>query len=86
MLLELIAARLTAARRLPASAAFTVRELARAAQLPDADHKERLVAVALAAERLRFSDDVTAPENLTAVMQRGRELLEQLNAALEASA
>jgi len=86
MLLGLIAARLTAARRLPATAALTVREVARAAQLPDADDKERLIAVALAAERLRFSEDVTAPENLTAVMQRGRELLERLSTAREVGA
>jgi hypothetical protein len=86
MLLELIAARLTAARRLPAAAALTVRELARAAQLQDAGDQERLVEVALAAERLRFSDEEPAPASLAAVTERGRELLERLNAASQAIA
>ena len=86
MLLELIAARLTAARRLPAAAALTVRELARAAQLQDAGDQERLVEVALAAERLRFSDEEAAPASLAAVTERGRELLERLNAASQAIA
>jgi hypothetical protein len=86
MLLALIAAQLTAARRLPVAAALTVRELVRAAQLPDAADRERLVEVALAVERLRFSDQAVAPASLAAVMQRGRELLERLNAASQAIA
>jgi hypothetical protein len=81
MLLALIAERLTAARRLPATAALTARELARSAQLADVEDQERLAAVAIASERLRFSDEVPPPASLDAVLQRGRELLERLNAA-----
>jgi hypothetical protein len=80
MLLELLAARLTATRRLPASAALTVRELTRAAQLATEDHS-RLLEVALAAERLRYSDHRAAPGALAAVIERGRELLERLSAS-----
>jgi hypothetical protein len=81
MLLTLIAARLTAVRRLPAAAGLTARELARAAQLEDAADQERLIEVALASERLRFSDEEPETASLSAVLQRGRELLERLNAA-----
>jgi hypothetical protein len=81
MLLTLIAARLTAARRLPAAAALTARELARAAQLENAADQERLIELALASERLRFSDEAPETVSLIAVLQRGRELLARLNAA-----
>ena len=80
LLLTLIAARLTAARRLPAAAALTARELARAARLENAADQERLIEVALASEQLRFSDEAPEAASLTAVLQRGRELLERLNA------
>jgi len=82
LLLELIAARLTAAHCLPAAASLTVRELARAAQLQHADDRERLAEVALAAERLRFSDEPFAAASLTPVLARGRELLERLEMGL----
>jgi len=78
LLLGLIAARLTAMRRLPAAQALTVRELSRAAQLSGQD-KDELVAVALAAERLRFSNEAAPAHILTQVLQRGRELLQRLN-------
>jgi hypothetical protein len=81
LLLLLLAARLTAARRLPLAAALTARELARAAQLPDVEDQKRLAEVAAASERLRFSKHAPLPVSLVAVLQRGRELLERLNAA-----
>jgi hypothetical protein len=81
VLLELLALRLTAARRLPASGALTVRELMRAAQLQDAVDRERLFEVAFAAERLRFSAESLPSETLAAVIERGRELLQRLSAA-----
>jgi hypothetical protein len=85
MLLEILAARLTAARRLPFAAALTVRELTRAAELADAEDHARLLEVALASERLRYSAHLTAPSGLTAVMVRGRQLLERLDASCAAS-
>jgi len=84
VLLEALAARLTAARRLPASAALTVRELARAARLQDAADRARLLDVAVAAEQLRFSTEALPAANLAAVLERGRELLERLTAAAPA--
>jgi hypothetical protein len=81
MLLQLLAARLTATRRLPAATALTARELARGAQLADTQDQERLAEVAAASERLLFSDEAPEPASLIAVMRRGRELLERLNAA-----
>jgi hypothetical protein len=81
MLLALLVARLTAARRLPSCAALTVRELARAAQLGDAEDRSRLLEVALAAERLRYSGRLTEPAGLATAIERGRELLERLNAS-----
>jgi hypothetical protein len=85
MLLEILAARLTAARRLPFAAALTVRELTLAAELTDAEDHARLLEVALASERLRYSAHPTAPSGLTAVMVRGRQLLERLDASYAAS-
>jgi hypothetical protein len=78
VLLELIAARLTAARRLPASAAFTVRELARAAELSDSADRERLAELASACERLRFSVQAPSPARIARALERGRELFERL--------
>jgi hypothetical protein len=80
MLLEILAARLTAAQRLPAAAALTVRELSHAAKLTDAEDRARLLEVALASERLRYSAHGAAPSVLAAVMVRGRHLLERLDA------
>jgi hypothetical protein len=82
VLLELIAARLTAARRLPASRALTVRELMRAAELADAADRERLDELALASERLRFGFAEPAPPGFARVLARGRELFERLGESL----
>src|SRR3984957_5929794 len=70
VLLEALAARLTAARRLPASAALTVHELPRAARLQDAADRARLLDVAVAAEQLRFSAETLPAANLAAVLER----------------
>jgi hypothetical protein len=82
VLLELIAARLTAARRLPASGALTVRELTRAAELSDSADRERLDEVALASEELRFSTAAPTAAGVARVLERGRELFERLGDAV----
>lgn len=78
VLLELIAARLTKARRLPSAAALTVRELTRAAQLADSADRERLREIASVAERLRFSLEAPTPAGIARTLEHGRELLERL--------
>jgi hypothetical protein len=82
VLLELIAARLTATRRLPASRALTVRELTRAAELSDAADRERLDELALTSERLRFAHAAPTPAGVARVLARGRELFDRLGEAL----
>jgi hypothetical protein len=82
VLLELIAARLTAARRLPAARAFTVRELMRAAELSDAADRERLDELALTSERLRFGITQPVPAGIAGVLARGRELFERLGESM----
>ena len=82
VLLELIAARLTAARRLPASAALTVRELTRAAELSDSADRERLDEVAFASEKLRFSTAAPTAAGIARALARGRELFERLGEAV----
>jgi hypothetical protein len=81
MLLELIAMRLTALRRLPASAALTVRELARAALLADAADRERLDELVRTAEELRFAPCAPGRAGVARVLERGRELFERLGEA-----
>jgi hypothetical protein len=78
VLLELIAARLTERSWLPRASGFTVRELARAARLPEESDRERLTELALTAERVRFSDDEISAGVIEAALVRGRELLERL--------
>lgn len=82
VLLELIAARLTARRRLPASRALTVRELMRAAELADTADRERLADLALASERMRFGLAEPAPAGVARVVARGRELFERLGESM----
>lgn len=80
LLLELIAARLAEQDRLPPARALTVRELARAARLPDAADRARLEALGAACERVRFSDQEVAPQVLAGALAQGRELLAALQA------
>jgi len=84
VLLELIAARLTAARRLPASAAFTVRELARAADLAEAADRDRLNEVAATAERLCYAVEAPSAAGIAQALERGRELFDHLGAPVAA--
>src|SRR5437016_9226859 len=79
-LLELIAARLTEQNRLPPASALTVRELAGAARLADETDRTRLEQLALAAELVRFSDREISPDNIDAAVERGRALLERVDA------
>jgi hypothetical protein len=80
LLLELVIARLTDQSCLPPAGGLTVRELTRAARLTDADDRDRLVELALAAERVRFSHEEVSPASLEAAIRSGRELLERLSA------
>ena len=81
LLFELIAAVLAGQDRLPPARALTVRELSRAARLPDAADRARLEALGTACERLRFSDREIPPQALAGVLAGGRELLDSLRAA-----
>lgn len=85
LLLELVLARLTAAQRLPAADALTVRELTRAAQLPDLADRERLQEIAFAAERMRFSLEPPTSAAVARFLVCGRELLERLGEPLAQS-
>ncbi|MEJ1966032.1 MAG: hypothetical protein WDO56_32570 [Gammaproteobacteria bacterium] len=75
MLLELIASKLTAMKRLPPAGALTVRELASSVQLEGAQDRERLATLALTAERARYSESGVAADALELAYEQGRELL-----------
>jgi hypothetical protein len=75
MLLELIAAKLTAMRRLPPAGAMTVRELARSVDLDAARDRERLSNLALTAERARYAQSGVPADLLESAYEQGRELL-----------
>ena len=81
LLLELIARRLYEQGRLPPARALTVQELLREARLAEGADRERLRVLALASERLRFSNRVPGPEALGAALAGGRELLTALATA-----
>jgi hypothetical protein len=80
-LLELIVRRLSDRGALPPSGALTVRELTRAAQLPDPEDRSRLADLALAAERARYSGAEAQATVFDAPIAHGRELLERLETA-----
>ncbi len=80
LLLELIATRLMELNRLPPAASFTVHELLRKARLVEAEDRALLTDVALAAERVRFSQEQIPVASLEAVVERGRRVLEHLEA------
>jgi hypothetical protein len=87
LLLELLVRRLSDRGFLPPAGALTVRELTRAARLPEADDRSRLTDLALAAERVRYSAAGSPADALDGPVARGRELLERLDAGgREASA
>jgi hypothetical protein len=80
LLLELIATRLMELNRLPPAAGFTIHELLRRAHLVEAEDRSLLTDVALAAERVRFSQEQIPVASLEAVVERGRRVLEHLEA------
>ncbi len=82
LLLELIVRRLSDRGSLPPAGALTVRELARAARLADADDRSRLTDLALAAERVRYSVAEAPSVGLDEPLARGRELLDRLDAGV----
>jgi len=79
LLLELIAARLAEQERLPPARALTLQELVRAAQLAPED-RERLAALSAVCERLTFSGRGLGTHELSGALERGRELLDALEA------
>jgi hypothetical protein len=86
LLLERIAALLTAVRRLPPASAFTVRELTRSAKLPDEEDRERLALVAAAAERARYAADGVPAGTLESAFAQGVELLKKIESLREREA
>ena len=85
LLLELIVRRLSDRGHLPPAGALTVRELTRAAQLPEPDDRARLSELALVAERVRYSARDLESATLDESVARGRELLDRLDASTPAS-
>src|SRR5258708_7664337 len=85
LLLELISARLAEQERLPPARSLTVRELTRAARLPQESDRGHLAELAEACERLRFSDRELSSSALAAALARGRELLAALDSATSAA-
>jgi hypothetical protein len=81
LLLELIVRRLSDRGYLPPAGALTVRELTRAARLPEPDDCTRLSELALAAERVRYSARELESAALDESVARGRELLDRLDAS-----
>jgi hypothetical protein len=81
LLLELIVRRLSERGYLPPAGALTVRELTRAARLPEPDDRTRLSELAMAAERVRYSARDIEPTALDEPVARGRELLDRLDAS-----
>ena len=78
LLLELVAARLTAIRRLPPANAMTVRELSRAVNLEAAQDRERLASLASTAERARYAPEGVPPDALESAYVSGRELVDSV--------
>jgi hypothetical protein len=84
LLLDLIVRRLSDSGSLPPAGALTVRELTRAARLPEAEDRSRLEELALAAERVRYSRAQQA-EGLEEPVAGGRVLLDRLDAGVRAN-
>jgi hypothetical protein len=83
LLLELIVRRLSNRGYLPPAGALTVRELTKAARLPEPDDRTRLSELALAAERVRYSAREIESATLDQSVARGRELLDRLDASTQ---
>jgi hypothetical protein len=78
LLLELVAAKLTAIRRLPPAGAMTVRELSQAVNLEATTDRERLASLASTAERARYSEGGVPSDALESAYLDGRELLDSV--------
>src|SRR5580692_9641685 len=78
LLLELLVARLAQGARLRSVRGLTVRELTRNAQLEDEADRERLLGLARAAERVRFSGVEVSEGEIAAAVDGGRVLLERI--------
>jgi hypothetical protein len=77
----MIVKRLSDRGHLPPAGALTVRELTRAARLPEPDDRTRLSELALVAERLRYSARELESTAVDESVARGRELLDRLDAS-----
>lgn len=86
MLLELVASKLTAIRRLPPASAMTVRELSDAVNLEAEQDRERLDTLAATAERARYAESTVPPDALESAYVRGRELLDSVEKLREPGA
>jgi hypothetical protein len=84
LLLEVLIARLTAARHLPPARALTVREVIRAARLADEADLERLSQLARITERVRFASAPVESAELVAAVEHSRGLFERLAEAAAA--
>jgi hypothetical protein len=81
LLLGMIVKRLSDRGHLPPAGALTVRELTKAARLPEPDDRTRLSELALVAERLRYSARELESTAVDESVARGRELLDRLDAS-----
>jgi hypothetical protein len=79
--LELVLGRLGERGYLPPAGALTVRELTQSAQLPEQEDRARLLELATAAERVRYSAGEVEAALLERSVVRGRELLDRLDAS-----
>jgi hypothetical protein len=79
LLLEMVAGRLVALGQLPPASALTVREITRAARLPDEGDRARLSQLALAAERARYAPDPLAVIGIETAIDEGRVLLARVS-------
>jgi hypothetical protein len=78
LLLELLVARLTEQSYLKSARGLTIRELTRAAVLPDEKDRDRLAELARTSERVRFSNEEVPKDAIAAAVEGGRLLLERI--------
>jgi hypothetical protein len=86
LLLELVIARLAEGLRVRSVRGLTVRELTRAARLPDETDRERLLVLAETAERVRFGGVEVSSVEVAAAVEGGRVLLERVGVGAQAGA
>ena len=84
VVLELLIDRLTRAHLLPPARSLTNRELTRAVKLPNAKDQDRLRALALTAERMRYAPVTADRAEVEAAVAGGRVILRSLDPAIEA--